>query len=150
MKAPLWGSVVPPPPGCCSGPAASAEDDPQPCGRRSSCPLHLVTVTVTVTFQRTVICACVGRRANPILKTLVARPATRCPVQALAELFSRQNPASSSLGLLDKYLEQYTEHTHFLTKKLTLRGAWPAQSVEHATLDLRVVSSSPTLGIEPT
>ena len=29
-------------------------------------------------------------------------------------------------------------------------GAWLAQLVEHATLDLRVVSSSPTLGMEPT
>ena len=30
------------------------------------------------------------------------------------------------------------------------RGTWPAQSVEHATLDLRVVSSSLLLGMEPT
>ena len=29
-------------------------------------------------------------------------------------------------------------------------GAWLAQSGEHATLDLRVVSSSPILGMEPT
>lgn len=34
--------------------------------------------------------------------------------------------------------------------KKELRGAWLAQSVEHRTLDLRVVSSSPTLGVEPT
>ena len=30
------------------------------------------------------------------------------------------------------------------------RGAWLVQSVEHAILDLRVVSSSPTLGVTPT
>ena len=30
------------------------------------------------------------------------------------------------------------------------RGAWLAQSEEHVTLDLRVVSSSPTLGVEIT
>ena len=30
------------------------------------------------------------------------------------------------------------------------RGAWLAQSVEWAVLDLRIVSSSPTLGAEPT
>lgn len=30
------------------------------------------------------------------------------------------------------------------------RGAWLAQSVEHETLDLGVVSSSPTLGAEMT
>ena len=30
--------------------------------------------------------------------------------------------------------------------KLKNKGAWLAQSEEHATLDLRVVSSSPTLG----
>ena len=31
----------------------------------------------------------------------------------------------------------------------TLRDVWWAQSVEHATLDLRVMSSSPTLGMKP-
>ena len=29
-------------------------------------------------------------------------------------------------------------------------GKWLAQSVEHATLDLGVVSSSPMVGVEPT
>ena len=29
-------------------------------------------------------------------------------------------------------------------------GAWQAQSVERMTLDLRVMSSSPMLGMEPT
>ena len=29
-------------------------------------------------------------------------------------------------------------------------GAWLAQSVEHVTPDLRVMSSSPTLDVEPT
>ena len=29
-------------------------------------------------------------------------------------------------------------------------GAWQAQYLEHATFDLRIVSSSPMLGIEPT
>ena len=33
---------------------------------------------------------------------------------------------------------------------LELKGAWLAPSEEHLTLDLRVVSSSPTLGLEPT
>ena len=28
-------------------------------------------------------------------------------------------------------------------------GTWLAQSAEHVTLDLRVMSSSPTLGMEP-
>ena len=31
-----------------------------------------------------------------------------------------------------------------------MRCAWLAQSVKHVTLDLGVVSSSPTLGMEPT
>ena len=35
-------------------------------------------------------------------------------------------------------------------KKLGQGGAWMAQLVEHATLDLGVMSSSPTLGIELT
>ena len=31
----------------------------------------------------------------------------------------------------------------------SLRGTWLAQSVEHKTLDLKVVRSSPRLGVEP-
>ena len=31
-------------------------------------------------------------------------------------------------------------------EKTTMWGAWPAQSVEHVTLDLRVTSSSPHVG----
>ena len=33
---------------------------------------------------------------------------------------------------------------------LLVRGAWLAQPVEHVTLNLRVLSSSPTSGVEPT
>jgi len=36
------------------------------------------------------------------------------------------------------------------TIKPFLRGAWLAQSEEHAILDLRVMSLSPTLGVEIT
>ena len=32
-------------------------------------------------------------------------------------------------------------------KMVSERGIWLTQSVEHATLDLRVVSLSPTLGV---
>lgn len=35
-------------------------------------------------------------------------------------------------------------------KKLYTRGAWLPWSVEHATLDLTVMGSSPTLGIKLT
>ena len=35
-------------------------------------------------------------------------------------------------------------------KQVVLQGTWLAQSVKHATLDLRVMHSSPTLGVEPT
>lgn len=35
-------------------------------------------------------------------------------------------------------------------KTVSERGIWLAQSVEHATLDLRVVGSSPVLGVEIT
>ena len=38
----------------------------------------------------------------------------------------------------------------FKKKKIEKRGAWLAQSTEHMTLNLRVMSSSPTLGVEPT
>lgn len=31
-----------------------------------------------------------------------------------------------------------------------MKGIWLAQPVERAALDLRAVSSSPTLGVEPT
>lgn len=34
--------------------------------------------------------------------------------------------------------------------KEDLGGAWLAQTLEHATLDLRIMGSSPTLGIELT
>ena len=34
-------------------------------------------------------------------------------------------------------------------KEEPLGDTWLAQSLEHGTLDLRVVSSSPTLGAEP-
>lgn len=33
-------------------------------------------------------------------------------------------------------------------KKVELRGDWPVLSVEHETLDPRVICSSPTLGVE--
>ena len=38
----------------------------------------------------------------------------------------------------------------YLRKVDDIRGAYLAQLVEHVTLDFRVVSSSPTLGVEPT
>jgi len=37
-----------------------------------------------------------------------------------------------------------------LNKKANHRGAWQAQSVEHLTLDLGVVSLSPRVGVEIT
>ena len=37
-----------------------------------------------------------------------------------------------------------------LFKREENRGAWLTQSVEHVTLDLGAVNSSPTLGMEPT
>ena len=37
-----------------------------------------------------------------------------------------------------------------IRKKRVLRGSWLAQSVEHVTLDFRVVSSRPMLGGEIT
>ena len=49
---------------------------------------------------------------------------------------------------------KWYSHSHFGNQfscflKLKHKGAWLAQSVEHVTLDFRVVSSSPTLGVEP-
>ena len=37
-----------------------------------------------------------------------------------------------------------------IKKPPDIRSAWLAQSVEHATLDLGIVSLSPTLGVEIT
>ena len=45
----------------------------------------------------------------------------------------------------DRKWAQFTD-----TEKSNHRGAWLAQSVEHATLDLEVVSSSPMLDTEIT
>ena len=39
---------------------------------------------------------------------------------------------------------------HTIFKNYKTKATWLAQSVEHATLDLEVVSLSPTLGIEIT
>lgn len=39
---------------------------------------------------------------------------------------------------------------HHKELKETLGGSWLAQLIEHATLDLQVVSLSPTFGMEPT
>ena len=45
----------------------------------------------------------------------------------------------------------YTEPAHFPHfKKFRLKGTWLAQSVEHVTLDLRVMSSSSTMSAEVT
>ena len=41
-----------------------------------------------------------------------------------------------------------TENGDWRPKHIGHRGAWLAQSVEHETLDLEVVSSSPMLGVE--
>ena len=43
-------------------------------------------------------------------------------------------------------MERYTTEVI----KVFIRGTWPAQLVECATLDLRVVTSSPTSGVEIT
>ena len=37
-----------------------------------------------------------------------------------------------------------------IVKVVLSRGTWLAQSVEHATLNLKVVNATPTLGMEPT
>ena len=44
-----------------------------------------------------------------------------------------------------KLSPHFTKYT-----KINSRGSWMAQSVKHAILDLRVVSSSPRLGAEIT
>ena len=36
------------------------------------------------------------------------------------------------------------------TKRARFRGSWLVQSVEHVTLDLRLINSSPTMGVEIT
>ena len=46
-------------------------------------------------------------------------------------------------------LEQFYIHSK-IKQKLQSWGAWLAHSVQHVTLDLRVMSSSPMLGVEPT
>ena len=41
----------------------------------------------------------------------------------------------------------HTQEIGLLVTKRNTRDAWVAQSVQHVTLDLRVVGSSPTLGV---
>ena len=44
--------------------------------------------------------------------------------------------------------EIYTYYSAVHTQKMLLKNTWLAQSLEHATLDLRVMSSHPMLGLE--
>ena len=48
------------------------------------------------------------------------------------------------------YLEHHYSHHWEYIKKIIWWGTWLAQSEEHMSLDLRVVSSSPMLGVEIT
>ena len=47
------------------------------------------------------------------------------------------------------HINRYTVYL-WLKNFIVNGGAWLGQSVKHATLDLRVVSSSPMVGVEPT
>jgi len=52
-----------------------------------------------------------------------------------------------------RYSDFYIENMGESMENLELiwkGGTWLAQSVDHATLDLKVMSLSPTLGVEPT
>lgn len=61
-------------------------------------------------------------------------------------LWSRTRAWGSQLHLFNSI----PSACHYLFKNVLPRGAWLAQTEELATLDLRVVSSSPALGIEMT
>ena len=53
-----------------------------------------------------------------------------------------------------KFLGDHSKYTDFVNLSQDIenypRGTWLAQSVEHTTLDLRVISLSPTLAVEIT
>ena len=73
--------------------------------------------------------------------------------QLMSSQFVGSSPASGSalttrgvLGILPLLLS--LKINKLKTKKMMMRGHWMAQSVKHATLNLRVVSSSPMLGVE--
>lgn len=51
---------------------------------------------------------------------------------------------------LAKYNKKISIWLSSTKKYFDVCGAWLAQSVEHAILNLRVLSSSSTLGVEPT
>lgn len=65
-------------------------------------------------------------------------------------------PVISHLGMLSYLIITSTPRDGCKTRailqirKLRFRGAWLAQLVEHLTLELRILSSSPMLGVEPT
>ena len=48
------------------------------------------------------------------------------------------------------FKKKNTMFIYLFFKSNMVQGTWLAQSVEHATLDLGVVSASPTLGVEIT
>lgn len=62
--------------------------------------------------------------------------------------FSLSSP--SSLSLYTLHLLLFLSACLFQNEKANLKGVWLTQSIEHATLDLGVVSSSCTLGVETT
>ena len=54
------------------------------------------------------------------------------------------------LGIKTSVENDFGKHIAYFYLNVAFRGTGPAQSVEHVTLDLRVVCSSPTLGVEIT
>ena len=70
-------------------------------------------------------------------------------LQQDGELWTPEIRQSSPLALVPHASVCQARDTEEVTKP-HLRGTWLAQMVEHATLDLGVMSLSPVLGIEPT
>ena len=70
--------------------------------------------------------------------------------QVMISQFVSSSPASGPMLTARSLLRiSYIREKNVSMKKANL-GAWLAPLVEHATLDLRVVSSSPTLHVEIT
>ena len=96
-------------------------------------------------------CIFAGPQTVPTYSICVIPPVASSLLRACLRYSRNDDVYKSFLSyFLIFFLEQYILRELRGQKGGGIRGTWLAQLVKHATLDLGVVSSSPTLGVEIT